>query len=217
MQSIRLDKVSLVLSSVAIIIVGLSVPVQAASVFDQLYVTTHVGQANTNVDESRAQTLFDQAGLSTTVSAVDSRREGFGLGMGYNLTSNFAVEAGYLDLGQVDISFSATQAVDLTNIHPESGDGITFSGLYKYAFNDQVGVKVRLGVFDWETEYETLAGSPLQLSKDGDSGTDFYWGIGVNHRLIDELNLALEYQQFDFDNERTDYLRLGLEWYFLQD
>lgn len=177
------------------------------------YTTANFGRANSQVTVDEVQAEFNQAGIiNTTINDVDDRRLGYGIGLGYELTSNWAVELAYLDLGQVDVDFTSTQDIDLANVHPESGDGFTLSVLYKHLLDAKTNLRVRFGAFDWNADYHTTQGNGSSTGTDSDSGTDLYWGAGLDHQITDELTLTGEIQRFDFDRDDTTYLTIGAEW-----
>lgn len=186
------------------------------ALFEPLYLNAHLGYATSGVSKSDVQKEANKEGINATIESVDDATTGYGIGIGYAFNSIWAVELGYLDLDQVDVEFSAAQAVNnLDDIHPESGDGVTLSGLYRYALNDQFGVRARLGAFSWDADYRTVAGPGGQTRTENDSGTDVYWGIGADYRLTEALSLTAEWQRFEFDNEDRSYFNAGVEWRFM--
>ena len=194
----------------------LAAPLQANDFFNQTYVTAHIGRANSHVNVADVQQRVNRAGITnTTITSVNDRRIGFGLGLGYELNSNWAIELAYLDLEQVDIELTSTQTIkNLKNIHPESGDGITFSAVYKYPLDGNTDAILRLGVFNWDADYTTTTiGSDSLTGSDSDSGTDLYWGFGLKQKLTKNLSLSGEFQRFEFDQDKSQYVRLGLEWH----
>jgi len=188
--------------------------VQANDLLKNSYITAHVGIAKSNVSTTEVQAEFNRTGSPATVTEVNDRRKGFGLGVGYSLGSNWAVELAYLDLEQVDIKFNSLQTVNnLEHIHPESGNGVTLSGLYLHPLSNMTNVRIRLGVFNWNADYDTTIVGSSQTGTDSDSGTDAYWGFGLDHKLTKNLQLTGEFQRFDFDRDNTDYVRFGVAWY----
>jgi len=181
----------------------------------QAYITGNIGLADSHVSIGEVRTEFDKAGITnTTINDVDSRRTGYGIGLGYDITPNWAVELAYLDLGQVDVDFTSTQAIDLTDVHPESGDGFTLSVLYKYMLDVKTHVRLRFGAFGWRADYDTTQGNGSASGKDSDSGTDLYWGAGLGHQVTEQITLIGEIQSFNFDRDDTTYLSIGAEWHF---
>ncbi len=182
---------------------------------DRLYAVAGFGRANSHVSESEVQSDFNKKGITnTTINDVEGRRLGFNLGIGYELTDNWALEVAYLDLGQVDIKFTSNQSINnLDEVHPESGDGFTGSAIYKHFLDTDTHVRLRLGFFSWQADYQTSVGAAAAGS-DEDAGTNLYWGAGLAHALSREWSVVGEIQRFDFDRDDTTYLTIGGEWRF---
>jgi hypothetical protein len=191
--------------------------VHADDLLDKVYMTVNGGFANSNTDIDSVQRAFDQKGLNATIQSVDDTRHGFGLGVGYEITPEWSAELNYLDLEQVEVKFSSTQAINtLEKIHPESGEGVTLSGLYRHALGDKAHVRVRAGFFNWGADYKTTSDPGNPNGTDSDSGTDFYWGVGFGYQLSKSLKLTTEMQRFEFSNDKTEYVQLGIEWRFVK-
>lgn len=189
---------------------------EQSSVLEGLYLSAHLGTANSSTDIGSLQTAANEAAIALTVESVDDVKNGFGIGVGYNFSPNWAAELDYLDMGQVDVRFSAIQAVNnLADIHPESGDGWTLSALYKLALDERAQLRTRLGVFNWEAQYDTLGAAGGVLGQVEADGTDLYWGLGFAYQLSQSVSFTAEYQKFEFDNDARQYWRAGLEWHFM--
>lgn len=207
----KLNTTKLLVAS--LLTLNLAGPVHASDWLEKAYMTAHVGFANSDTETADVQYAFDQQGINATIQDVDDTRHGFGLGFGYAITPEWSAELNYLDLDQVEVKFTSTQAVNnLEKVHPESGDGFTLSGLYRFALDDKAHLRLRAGLFNWDADYKTIAGPGNNIGTDSDSGTDVYWGIGFGYSLSNSVKITTEMQRFEFDNEKTDYLRLGIEW-----
>ncbi len=187
---------------------------QAQAVLNDMYVTFNVGRANSRTSVDEVQADFDNAGISnTTIEEVNDQRFGFGLGVGYKIDSNWAVELGYLDLEQVDVKFTSSQAINnLEDVHPESGDGFALSGLYQHPLDEKTHVRLRMGLFNWDASYRTTIASGSRTGKDSDSGTNLYWGLGFSRQLTPQLSLQGEFQTFEFDRANSHFMTLGVSW-----
>lgn len=180
------------------------------------YVTANIGRASSGVSVDSVQARFNHAGITnTTINAVEDSRTGFGLGVGYEILPRWAVELAYFDLGQVDVDFTSSQAINnMEDVHPESGDGFTFSALYKQPLDEETHARVRLGMFSWSADYNTTQGNGSTGGTDSDSGTDLYWGAGIGHQMTEEFTLIVEFQRFEFERDATTYINVGTEWRF---
>ena len=201
-----------------ILLFALSAPAFAdeRSWLSNTYVTANIGSANSGASVDEVQAEFNDAGImNTSINSVEDRRFGYGIGLGYEILPFWSFELAYLDLGQVDVDFTSIQAINnLENAHPESGDGFTFSVLYKHSFDPKTPARLRLGVFDWTADYKTTQGNGTSSGTDSDSGTDVYWGAGMGYELTEEFTLIGEIQRFDFDRDDTIYLAISTEWRF---
>lgn len=189
---------------------------EPASEYNGVYLNAHLGTANSNADVGSVQAAANDAAIALSVESVDDVKNGFGIGLGYEFSPSWAAELNYLDMGQVDVRFNAIQAVNnLADIHAESGDGLTLSGLYKYALDERAQLRARLGVFNWDAQYDTVSAAGGVLGQVEADGTDLYWGLGFAYQLSQSLSFTAEYQQFEFDNDARQYWRAGLEWHFM--
>jgi hypothetical protein len=159
---------------------------------------------------------FGNAGIAADIATLDKRRGGWGLGLGYPLPKGFSVEFGYQDLNEVDITFTALSTTEnLSQVRPESGEGLMLAGTYQLALTDTLGLQGRLGLFDWQADYDTYRLDNQQfVSSASASGTDLFVGIGAYWRALDDVSIDLEYQRFDFDRQPAGYFRVGLRWMF---
>ena len=89
---------------------GSLLAISAAPVFAQdggySYGGISLGQSRARIDEERITAALQGAGLTTTGMTRDDKGTGFKLFGGYQLNRNFAIEAGYFNLGK--FSFSST-------------------------------------------------------------------------------------------------------------
>jgi len=181
---------------------------------DDIYLLGHAGYADSDVSQSDMEGEFADIGFEANVLSTDGGRTGWGLGLGYQIDEYWSLELDYLDLGEVDVVSTSEQVVSaLGDIHPESGDGFTLSGLVRYPLNDRWHLRARLGLFSWDADYDTKRAGK-KVADDSDSGTDLYIGVGAGYQISDRFGLNVEVQRFAFDREETIYTRLGFEWAF---
>lgn len=185
---------------------------QAAGGWHSLYISGTVGYADTDVSRGDMQAAFAQRGIGATVDAVDGSRLGWSLGLGYSLSERWAVEAAYLDLGEVEVDFTAPSTrANLAEVYPDSGRGAALSGLYRQPLGSSFELRARLGLFAWKQDYTTRRAG-TQVDTYDESGTDLYWGMGAGYRLAERWSLSAELQRFEFDDEPTHYLSVGVQW-----
>src|SRR3989338_11300766 len=78
------------------------------------YIGGNVGQSRAKIDDARITSNLLGGGFTTTSIADDNRDNGYKLFGGYQYNKNFAVEAGYFDLGQFGYTATVVPAGTLT-------------------------------------------------------------------------------------------------------
>src|SRR5574340_1207520 len=103
---------------------------------------------------------------------VDDEDTFFSIGGGYDFNKKLAIEAGYIDLGEAEISPFAAYTVTF------SADGFYFGPRLTFEFSPRVNAYGRIGMFDWHAKGKDNVG--FSASEDG---TDFYFGVGAAFRI----------------------------------
>jgi hypothetical protein len=178
------------------------------------YVSLRAGAASTDASRGELERRFAKQGVTASVSDVDGDRAGYGITFGYQVGERWAVELGYLDLGDVDLKFSANSTdFNLARVHPESGDGITAGARYRHPLGAGFSAQVRAGVFAWEGDYRTSRDG-IHVDANSESGIDPYLGIGVAYEVMSHFDVDLEFQRFEFDRQPTDFISVGVQYRF---
>lgn len=128
---------------------------------------------------------------------------------GYQINPNFAIEAGYVDLGK----FRA------------SGLGLTAESKAKTWLLDAVGILPlannfsvlgKAGLHRWDADTRVVSGASAS-----DKGTDFTFGFGAGYEFNPNLGLRLEWERFQkvgrdatTGKSDVDLLSLGLRYRF---
>jgi hypothetical protein len=171
-----------------------------------------LGDAKTRIDESDVHRQFQAQGIDSTVHSVDSERLAWAIGVGYELADRWALEAGYLDLGEVKLSFDTPQSeTDLARVHPSSARGATLAGLYNLPLGEYINAQARLGAFIWKSEYTTRR-ADARIDTDDDSGIDLLWGVALGYNVSRAGSVNLELQRIELEGEPTDVIGLQVRW-----
>jgi hypothetical protein len=185
-----------------------------------------LGNANGETGAGDLTTQLIERGLDARASSEDDTRFAWQLRLGYLLTPDWGLEVGYVDLGDVETTFTGS-ALDIdtflsasSDVHPNTANGFLFSGVYRYPLGriPQLTAEARAGAFIWSSEYD-LNGTTRSLKVD-ENGSDLSFGLGLSWGL-DQLELLppgmathLEWQRFDLDDEWIDLFSLGLSYRF---
>lgn len=173
----------------------------------QPYIGFSAGQAD--VEESMViPGLIDPGGR------VDGRDGAFKLFGGYQFNPNFALEAAFVDLG--DVSYSGSFTGNLGAV-PVSGGRIQNSGINLSA----VGVVPlgqrfvffgKVGMFLWYSEASDVTGGFAFYSEE--DGADLSVGLGASVALGQRVSLRAEWERFDMSNTDVDLVTVGFAFRF---
>lgn len=77
-------------------------------------------------------------------------------------------------------------------------DGYGIAAIGRLPLSDTFSVFIKGGYFWWDADIDV--DGPLGLSGSGDvDGEEPFYGIGVDFQVSDHLNLAVEYDRYEFD------------------
>jgi len=127
----------------------------------------------TTSDLQNINTSLVSLGFSSSTSKTDNTGIGFDLGLGFGITDAFAIEAGYVNYGTLEINTNTTGPVE--NIKTEiTGNGLTLAGKFDLADS---GVFVKGGIHSWDLsgKVSTSLGSSSEALG---SGEDPYFSFG---------------------------------------
>ncbi len=219
-------------------LVAIATPAMAAE-RTGFYIGGDVGQANWNLTERDANDLTNAlaeglagAGNATILSTDNNFSDTdttYSLFVGYQIVPWLAVEATWMDLGNMNVETSGTYGYTTVNPPPVGvpnggsystrtefeSSGPAVSALLMLPFMDVWNVYGRLGYYMGDNELsanfdaqDTRLGVPIgapyaaNFSESDDSGV-FMWGAGVSYTWDQRLSFRLEYTNL------TDVVELG--------
>jgi hypothetical protein len=173
-----------------------------------------------NVSSGDSQSEFSQALAATSptfsLQGYDTDRSGWQLSLGTQLAEHWAVELGYLDLGEVNINFSsalenptATQSA-LQHHYPHASGGWTLAGAFVYELAPQVQLAARLGAYTWKGRVDITVPA---IAPAASSGTDLFAGLELSYAFTPQVNLGVSAQRV-FVDDKVDALGLTLNYKF---
>ena len=177
------------------------------------------GEASTSgVSENEATQnlidLFEGNGLEVidSTAEIDDSDTAFGLGGGYQLNENFALEFAYVDLGSANYRFAATvedgqgNQADADVELESSADGPVFSALGIWPIGERFSLFGRVGFSLLNakgTARVTIDGETAGGSQDSQKA-DPLFGIGAEYNLGKHFGLRLTWDRYlDVGTENT--------------
>jgi len=169
------------------------------------YVVGSVGQAQVkdfNKDDIDAGLVSD-LGVTGLASSIDDKDTGYKLQLGYKFTPNWAIEGGYIDLGESNYNANFTGSVipggpGSANAEIKAS-GWNIAGVGTYPVNDQFSVFGKLGLIDAKVEANIGVTAGGLSADDSVSSTKWktHWGVGASYNVNKQWGLRAEWERFN--------------------
>jgi len=149
-----------------------------------------------------------QGYLAGTIGSTDYNASGFENGtsvsllIGYEVSEAIALEASYINLGEVSDNIAPVWTLE--------GDGIILAVRGNLPVTPQLDLFGRVGMFMWDLTLDQAGSGQIAA----DEGTDLMVGIGLSLQLSREFDLVAEYRSLEIDGEDVDNLALGFQYNF---
>ncbi|WP_206483424.1 OmpA family protein [Thalassotalea sp. G2M2-11] len=188
-------------------------------VFKPWYVGASVGRADSSATVGKMNRRFGNNGIDAIATEVDDKDFAYDLTLGYSFDRNWSIEAGYKDLGEVLVRVTGNYYDEnaffdrVEHVHPESGKGLFIAGNYHFYFSEDTALYGKIGLFDWQGKYVTSnVGS--SVGDDKLDGRELFYGLGLQHDLSSDWSLHAKWERFNFDNDKSNVLSLGITYRF---
>ena len=174
-------------SSAVVLATTLLVLPIAAQADDTWYVGAGVGLSN--VDEF----------------GIDEDDTGFKLLSGYDFNEFFAVEAAYVDLGELEEDSIAGGPLAELEV-----DGFSLAAVGTYPITDIVSIHGKAGVYFWDADI--LGVIAPQFNDDSDN--DIFFGAGISYRFYQRFAVVGEWERYEIDDFDVDLFSIGVSYSF---
>ena len=192
-------------------------PINFGSGDQGFYAGFGFGQSKTK-GWSTSKIIADLAARPEGITAVainngDNKSEGWKVFAGYQFNRYFALEGGFVDLGDADSRYRVTAvAAPVAPAVASSYTGILNTVLENDAWvlaakaslplTDRIAVFAKLGAANWSSNVRTgrvtVNVKPLLTGEQGTEGVDTYYGVGASYELVkDLLTLRTEWERFN--------------------
>lgn len=168
-----------------------------------LYIGGALGQATVDVDCTGATSCDDK----------DTSWRIFG---GYQFNRNFAIEAGYIDLGEASAAGPTPPFGTTSVIQEATAFDVVAVGMLPIM--DRFSVFGKLGFYRADTDV-SVTNTVLGSFSESDSNTDLTFGAGVRYDFTRNLAVRAEWQRYsdlgisDLESD-VDVFSLGVLWRF---
>mgnify|MGYP006138986707 CR=1 FL=1 len=192
---------------------------------DNLYLQLGAGQGHSSVERSDIAAELSKISDTIKVTDFDDTSKSYWFELGYKIHPNWGVELGYVDLGNVSVSF--TGQVDQLEVesyldkvslsHPDSASGASIGASYFYPLMDKLVLSGRAGAFFWEGDYSTLLKikeGTFSYQHQSQNGTDLYVGMGLDYLPAEHWAIGLALRSYRLDGYHTDVVALSVGFDF---
>lgn len=123
---------------------------------------------------------------------------GFGIRASYQFTPYLSLDAGYFDFGTYDESYVDGYGDRVTT--EVSSDALQLGVTGFYPVNDSFRLLARGGLAFWDARLDIIEHDAPEFSLSvGDSGNDFYFAVGAEYWVNQNLAIGIEYMYLDID------------------
>ena len=190
----KLSKTSL---SLGIAAVAICTSPFAAAEESNWYIGGNIGQSRAKIDDARITSQLLGTGLATSSIANDDKHMAYKLFGGYQLNKNFALEAGYFDLGQFGYTATTVPAGTLKGNIKLKGVSLDVLGMLPLA--PQFSAFGRLGV-NYAKASDTftstgMVGVPTNASP-SKSAFNYKAGLGVQYDFTKAFGVRAEAERY---------------------
>jgi len=176
------------------------------------YIGAAIGQSRANINDADTIRGLTRAGQTINVWSSDERDIGYKLFMGKQLNRNFAIEAGFFDLG--DFNYRAGTRQGGTTGANLSYKGLNLDLVTQLPFTDRFSIYSRLGV--QYTKAVTAFNGSLNTGRVyKDKSFNPKVGLGMEYKLSEALAVRAEVERNRMDDAvrnkaNVDLYSLGL-------
>ena len=146
-------------------------------------------------------TVDDDIDIDGMDTLLDDSTNGFRLAFGLKFTRYFGIEAGYVDLGSLDVG------PDILPVKA-SADGTDLSLVGRLPISDRVSLIAKAGNLWWDGE---LGVAGLSASE---SDSDAYFSIGLQVSTGKRTGIGVNISRYELDDLELGFASLGLRLNF---
>jgi len=154
----------------------------------------NIGQTHESINDGAIAT--DEMGGGLTSLTDDDRDNGYKLFAGYQLNDNFAVEAGYFDLGQFGSRAVKVQEGSLKTRAKTRGFNVDLVG--SLPMTEKLSAFARAGAHYYEAKDRFQGGDGYVVSDQHrrERDVDFKWGGGLQYDFTQKFAMRLEAERY---------------------
>ena len=159
------------------------------------YILGAVGASKVAIDKASIDDALTSVGVTGLSSTTDETDTGYKLQLGYKLNQNFAIEGGYVDLGEFtyDATFTGGTGKETAKV-----DGWNIVAMGILPLGDTYSLLGRLGAIRAKVDATASATGPGGSALDNAKATknSFTYGLGVAYNMSKSTSIRLDYDRY---------------------
>jgi len=160
----------------------------------------NVGQSMATIDDERITSNLLSQGFTGVSIADDDRDVGFKIFGGYQINRYFAIEGGYVNLGEFGYTATTTPAGTMTGNIELQGVNLDVVGILP--FTEKLSAFARAGVLYAEAK-DTFTTTGLVINTNPNPSkrdTNYKFGVGLQYDITEKLGMRLEAERYRIDD-----------------
>ena len=172
----------------------------AAAAEPGFYGGVNVGQSMATIDDPRITATLLGEGFTAVSIDDDDRDVGFKVFGGYQFNRHFAVEGGYVNLGEFGYTATTVPAGTLTGNIKLQGVNLDLLGIVP--FTDRFSAFARVGVLHAEAKDTFTSTGSVVVTNPNPSArdTNYKYGVGLQYDVTEKVGLRLEAERYRIDD-----------------
>lgn len=204
------------LTVIALAVLG-SVPAFSQEILGP-YIGGNIGRTSARIDAPNTLGAFVGPGYTVNSAVEDNRDTGYKLYGGYRFHRNFAVEAGWFDLGKFDYTYNTTPAGSLNGNLGVRGLNLDLVGILPVSDRFSVFGRVGAAYANSRTSFRSTGAVPLPAGR-SDKNTNLKLGVGLEYAISDRLAVRGEIERYRINDSlrsrgHIDMASVGLVYSF---
>jgi OOP family OmpA-OmpF porin len=200
---------------------ALAAPAAMAQDYSGWYAGAGLGRTGASIDDARITSGLAGQGLATTSIEDRDTDRGYKLFGGYQFHRNFAVEAGFFDLGRFGYTANTAPAGSLSGDIRIKGVNVDLVGLWP--ITDKFSALGRVGVTSARTSgsFSTTGAArlPYASASPRERATNVKFGAGLMYDFTPSLGVRLEAERYRVNDAvgnkgHVDMVSVGLVYRF---
>ena len=169
------------------------------------YMGGNIGQSRAKIDDARIATQLLGTGVNTKSISDNHTDTAFKLFGGYQLNKNFALEAGYFNLGQFGYTATTVPAGTLTGKIKLQGLNLDAVGMLPFTENFSVFGRLGMQYAQAKDNFTNTGAVPVPTNPNpGKKTISYKAGLGIQYDFTKSLGMRVEGERYRIDDAVGD-------------